>query len=502
MSDATRGAPEDDQVNLESRLNQLWQLDQSTEAQAGVRFGQVVGQYKIRAFLGAGSFGLVYLADDLETRRPVALKLPRIEVLLDEGKRKRFQVEAKIIGRLDHPGIVRVLRSDFDQAMPFIACDWCTGPDLSAWLLELRNENQSLPPWEQSVRLMKRICEAIHFAHENGITHRDIKPANVILDRKLDAPDSAVGLDQYAARITDFGLARLADPAATSTRTGVVLGSPAYMAPERIIAGLANEDRVADHSVSVAADVYGLGAVLFEMLAGTTPAQASSWVELIRSESSGVRKKVDWNSSNAPEGLKKTVEACLRWDPESRYPTAGAVAEDLGRLLNGQEPKGCPVGLARRCRLWFRRRDWMSSAGKFAMLSQAIIAIWLMLGDVFKIPFGLLTVESYFGLLPQLLLIAAWSSLSVIVAGWFCAKRKLWAALLGVLIVSINLYSPICALCGDPQMFREIYQSNNPYLSFLIHLVIAITFLLQLILFLVALVDGLMNRGADRYRRK
>jgi len=356
--------------SVESRLAELWKHDRSAEPQGGVRFGQVVGQYKIRAFLGAGSFGLVYLADDLESGRPVALKLPRVEVLLDPEKRKRFQIEAEIIGRLEHKGIVRVLRSDVDEAMPFIACDWCTGPDLAQYLVDLDSTGKKLPEWEQSVRLMKYVCEAIHFAHQQSITHRDIKPPNIILDRKLEPSESEQGLDLYRARVSDFGLARLADPTATATRTGVVLGTPAYMAPERIIAGLASDKRIPNHSQSVLSDVYSLGAVLFELLAGSAPVQSDSWLELVRPERSNSRRSLDWGDADIPRGLKKVVETCLRLEPETRYPNAGAIAQDLGKLLDGQSPLGYSVGAVQRIRTWFRRQNWMPTAGRFAMWSQ------------------------------------------------------------------------------------------------------------------------------------
>jgi len=479
--------------DVETKLEALWGAQDKNviPAQTGVQFGQMIGPYRVRAFLGAGSFGLVYLADDVKTNQPVALKLPRIEVLLDKEKRKRFRIEADIIGRLDHHGIVRILRSDVDEsAMPYIACDWCTGPDVAAYLDELQASDQGLPSWEESVRLMAKVCDAIHFAYEQGITHRDIKPANVILHRGIEANESAEGLDRFVPRITDFGLARLADPVETTTRTGVVLGTPAYMAPERILAGLSADGETQSHSESVHSDIYSLGAVLFELLTGSPPAKSNSWLELIRNErKSTLSSGLAW-PNDVPPALRNITETCLRHHPRIRYRTARDLGDDLRRFLKGDArdaPVGRPIGVAGRFQLWFSSQDWMTAAGWFAIASQTIFAVWMILSDLFKIPFALVTANEYFDLLPMLFLIGLTSSASVIVAGVFCLKRKWWAPYVGAAISAYNLYVPIAALMGNPKMFTKIYRANDPYLSFQLHLVIVITFLPQVVLFGLAI---------------
>ena len=487
--------------DVESKLEALWgtQGGEGVVPQTGVQFGQMIGPYQVRAFLGAGSFGLVYLADEVETKRPVALKLPRIEVLLDKEKRKRFRVEADIIGQLNHPGIVRILRSDVDEsAMPYIACDWCTGPDVAAYLDELRASGQGLPTWEESVRLMAEVCDAIHFAHEQGITHRDIKPANIILHRDIQRDEQAEGLDRFVARITDFGLARLADPVETTTRTGVVLGTPAYMAPERILAGLSADGEAASHSESVHSDIYSLGGVLFELLTGSPPAKSKSWLELIRMErKSTLNSELVW-AKDVPPALRTITETCLRHHHWIRYRSAGDLGDDLRRLSNGEAPVGRPIGVAGRLGFWFTSQDWITTAGWFAIVSQTIFAVWMMLGDVFKVSFGLLTPEEYFAMLPMLLAIALRDSATVILAGVFCVKRKWWAAWVGACLAGYNLYAPVMAFLGEPQMFPDIYEANNPYFSFFVHLINAIIVFMQLVLFVFAIASRFFDTPQRR----
>ena len=442
----------------------------------------------------------MYLADDTRDSTPVALKLPRLEVLLDDQKRKRFRVEADIIRQLEHPGIVRIRKSGVDDTLPYTACDWCTGPDLAVYMDELRARN-TLPPWQESVRLMLKVCQAIKFAHENGITHRDIKPANILLDRIIPGKDADgdQGLNQFAPRITDFGLARLADatPLATSTRTGVVMGTPAYMAPERILAGLAVEQETIQQAVSPATDIYSLGAVLFELLCGAPPASSQSWLELIRNENRTTDDSLQWTAS-VPAPVKKVVAACLRGNPETRYSSVAQLEADLLRLHDGQPPIGRPIRLPQRFNQWFRSKSWFAMAGWFAIVSQAIIASWLITADIFKVSFGLLTSAEYFELLPQLMLIAATNSLSVIVCGWLCLRRWAWAPCIGLLLAGWNLWSPLKALFGEPFIFENIYNSSSPYMQFSIHLVIAFVTAIQLLLFGTAVIERLLDFRSKR----
>ena len=141
------------------------------------------------------------------------------------------------------------------------------------------------------------------------------------------------------------------------------------------------------------------------------------------------------------------------------------------------------------------QQNWLAIAGWFAIVSQSMLATWLILCDLFKIPFGMLSVQQYTAMLPQLVLIAVTTSLTPILVGAFCVRAKRWAAWLGAALAAANIGPPLFALLDKPPLFRDIYASNEPYFSFQIHLVIAMTFLVQLALYGIAIWTGFVRRG-------
>jgi len=212
--------------SLDSRLERLWSGDHEFGAlHTGLKRGQQVAHFRIRALLGCGAFGFVYLADDSRTDQPVALKLP--------DKRQRFGVEAGVAEKLEHPGIVKVRESDLTGPVPFIATEWCDGPDLSQWLAIRLEDKLPVPEWRNVVELVAAVADAIEHAHEKGIAHRDLKPANILLNSSNEDTDSQ-GLRQYKPQVTDFGLAKLDELAVADSRSSLMIGTPMYMAPERL----------------------------------------------------------------------------------------------------------------------------------------------------------------------------------------------------------------------------------------------------------------------------
>ena len=198
-------------VSLENRLNRLWQ-DRS-ELPGGLGTGHQLEGYKIRSPLGAGAFGVVYLADDVEGNHSVALKVPRPEVLVNAEELSRFKDEANAIAKLDHPGVVKLLGCNMDSVPPFITTQWCDGPSLAQWLADQPNDNHDGSRWREASELIAKIADALHYVHQQGISHRDLKPANILLDRqskgdhRCRTPSSnQPSLADFTPRISDFGL--------------------------------------------------------------------------------------------------------------------------------------------------------------------------------------------------------------------------------------------------------------------------------------------------------
>ena len=254
---------------ISDRLDELLRGSNDASTQSTPLDGKEVGHYRIRYLLGSGAFGVVYLADDTVENRPVALKLPRFEVLCTPENRQRFFTEAELLLGFDHPGIVKVYDCDIEGPTPYIASAWCDGGDLGKWRRQQAAAG-SQPDWREVVSLMAEVADGVQYAHEQGVVHRDLKPANILLSRKLDDdPDGHSSHSKFRAQVTDFGLAKMNDPSLVDSASSLLVGTPIYMAPEQL-RQFNDKD-----SNPAAADVYSLGAILFEMLTGefTAPRQ-------------------------------------------------------------------------------------------------------------------------------------------------------------------------------------------------------------------------------------
>ena len=204
--DKDKDTPNSD-MSLEDRLDQLWQQREQMQPSALSESvsGRRVGKYMVQRPLGSGGFGVVYLARATELDPSVALKIPRVDALLDADKRKRFKNEAEMASRLEHVGIVTFYEAVFDTATPYIANEFCRGENLAQWLAE----QDEPPPWQDAVGLMIKICQAIEHAHSRGVAHRDLKPANVML--VLNNTIEKNGLADVTPKVTDFGLGKIAN---------------------------------------------------------------------------------------------------------------------------------------------------------------------------------------------------------------------------------------------------------------------------------------------------
>lgn len=324
-----------------------------------------IGQFEILETLGSGGFGIVYRAWDPLMRREVAIKVPRPEALASGDMQRRFEQEARAAAKLDHPYIVQVLEAGADGHVPYIASVFYRAVTLSAWLKE---QTRSIPP-HAAAELIAKLADALNHAHQRGVLHRDMKPSNVLLvpaDPTTSATMlSRLPLSDYTPKVADFGLAKLMEGDTDQTRTGMVLGTLLYMAPEQA------EGRV--HDISQQSDVYALGAVLYELLTGRPPLSGES--------DRGTLHQILTQEPVSPSRLSREISSdldaiclkCLEKQPSDRYQTAHELAADLERFLLGQPTKVRPLGPLRRLTKWSRRRPAIAALS--SVLCAALLTI-------------------------------------------------------------------------------------------------------------------------------
>lgn len=303
-------------------------------------------RFEIRRLLGHGGFGVVLLALDRRLGREVALKVPRPEVLVSRDMRHRFLREAQAAAALDHPNIVPVYDTGEIGPTWFITSRYVAGPTLAEWL-----QKQSVPvSSNDACELVAILAEAVHHAHSRGVLHRDIKPANVLLEPIDEPSDHSL---PFSPRLADFGLARRLDDEKQFSTQGVLVGTPRYMAPEQA-AGRYKE-------VGVRTDVYGLGVVLYELLAGTPPHTGGSELETLRRILEEPVASVPLRDRQVPRDMQTICLKCLEKDQARRYETARALAADLRRFLAGEPVEARPVSPIGRLARWCRRRPWQAA---------------------------------------------------------------------------------------------------------------------------------------------
>jgi len=265
--------------------------------------------YEILDELGRGGMGVVYKAQDLQLNRVVALKMILAGSHASAGDRGRLRTEAEAIARLQHPNIVQVFEVGGHDGMPFLALEFCPGGSLDRQL--------NGTPWQPlpAARLVETLARAMHAAHGKNVVHRDLKPANVLL--------TADG----TPRITDFGLARKLDTVG-QTVSGTIVGTPSYMAPEQASGG--------SKHVGPAADVYALGAILYELLTGRPPFKAATAFDTLMQVLENEPAPPRLLNQQLPLDLETICLKCLEKDPARRYASAADLAADLRRFLEGE----------------------------------------------------------------------------------------------------------------------------------------------------------------------
>ncbi|MBV9124062.1 MAG: serine/threonine protein kinase, partial [Planctomycetes bacterium] len=289
------------------------------------------------AEIARGGMGVVFRARQVSLNREVAVKMILAGALASATDVQRFQLEAEAAANLDHPNVLPIYEVSEFQGQPYFSMKLVEGGSLAALLA-----SGEKPPLRDLVRLLVKVCRAVHFAHQRGVLHRDLKPANVLLGNDGEP------------FVTDFGLAKKTGQEDSGlTRTGMIVGTPSYMAPEQARG---------DKQLSTATDVYSLGAILYEILTGRPPFREATVLGTLRQVLEQDPPNVRTIHPEADRDLALVAGKCLAKAPEARYESAAALADELERWLNGEPLTVRPLSLAAQAWRWLRRHTAAAAA--------------------------------------------------------------------------------------------------------------------------------------------
>jgi serine/threonine protein kinase len=347
----------------------------------------IVPGYEIVGELGRGGMGVVYQARQLGLGRDVALKMILTGIEAGPKKLARFRAEAATIARLQHPNIVQIYDVGEVAGRPYIVLELVSGGSLAEYL---RGIPQAV---RGAARLVETLARAVHAAHVNGVIHRDLKPANVLLQKVVSSQQSVVSRKResaaasstdywllatdYSPKITDFGLAKCAGEDGEApdlrmaTATGEIMGTPSYMAPEQAMGCRGR--------VGPAADIYALGAILYELLTGRPPFVGETPLDTVLQTLHNEPVSVTSLQPTVPRDLETICSKCLRKDPVSRYGSALELAEDIQRFLRDEPILARPPTPLENLSRWMRRHPLSAGLLAAGLLAPVVALIALSL---------------------------------------------------------------------------------------------------------------------------
>jgi TolB-like protein/tRNA A-37 threonylcarbamoyl transferase component Bud32 len=316
-----------------------------------------IGNYHVLEEIGRGGMGVIYRARQRHSRRIVALKRILSYHADSQETLARFRREAQAAASLDHPNILPIYEvSECDDGLPFFSMKFAGGGSLLEAAPALRSEPR------RAVALVAKVARAVQYAHGQGILHRDLKPGNVLLDGRGEP------------LVSDFGLAKWLDTSSHLTRTLTIFGTPGYIAPEQV--------NGSSGKLGPAADVYSLGAILFDLLTGHPPFLGEHALKVIQQASEKPAPKLRTLVPSLDRDLETICAKCLERDPEARYRSASALAEDLERWLEGRHIVARPVSPPARAWRWTRRNPVIAGMAALLLALGSAVGVMIWKGEM------------------------------------------------------------------------------------------------------------------------
>jgi len=357
--DATLDISVDDQALIESRSSELRktqaakQLSEKDSEEKEPPSVKVVvepngkrilyfGDYELQGEIARGAMGVVYRGEQKSLKRTVAIKMIRSTMLTNEMDVIRFKAEAEAAASLDHPNIVPIYEVGMHEEQHYFTMKLIEGGTLRDHLERLQKEPKA------AAKLMSTVAGAIHAAHQRGILHRDLKPGNILVD------------EDGEPHVTDFGLAKQMESNSSVTLSGQIMGTPQYMAPEQAEGG--------GRELTTAADVYGLGAMFYEMLCGKPPHVGSSLMDTLKLVAEEEAAPPSKHNPKVDRDLETIAMKCLEKDPAKRYASSQGLKNDLNHWLRGEPILARPVGTAEKVIKWMKRKPMHAAAAGLGVL--------------------------------------------------------------------------------------------------------------------------------------